>query len=154
MVTEQDVIQRWEELADDEERILFIVGGAGSGKSKLIRDLSVREGWMKFNAKDLVEEDILLVPHTKRQAAVQENVCKILGTSKADVILLDDVEILFAPILCLDPVTLLKSISTKFPLVVGWKGRREDGYLFLEHNNNPDYYKHTIEHGQHVISVG
>ena len=41
MVTAQDIKERWESLQADEERILFIVGGPGSGKSKLIRELAV-----------------------------------------------------------------------------------------------------------------
>ena len=32
MVTVQDVRERWEQIQDDDERILFIVGGPGSGK--------------------------------------------------------------------------------------------------------------------------
>ena len=40
MVTVQDVKERWEKIQGDDERILFIVGGPGSGKSLLIRELS------------------------------------------------------------------------------------------------------------------
>ena len=40
MVTVQDVRERWEKIQGDDERILFIVGGPGSGKSLLIRELS------------------------------------------------------------------------------------------------------------------
>lgn len=32
MVTVQDVKARWDEIQNDDERILFIVGGPGSGK--------------------------------------------------------------------------------------------------------------------------
>ena len=40
MVTVQDVKERWEQIQNNDERILFIVGGPGSGKSLLIRELS------------------------------------------------------------------------------------------------------------------
>ena len=33
MVTVQDVRERWEQIQGDDERILFIVGGPGSGKN-------------------------------------------------------------------------------------------------------------------------
>ena len=38
MVTVQDVKERWEQIQNGDERILFIVGGPGSGKSLLIRE--------------------------------------------------------------------------------------------------------------------
>lgn len=44
MVTVQDVRERWEQIQGDDERILFIVGGPGSGKSLLIRELSEQKG--------------------------------------------------------------------------------------------------------------
>ena len=47
MVTVQDVRERWEQIQGDDERILFIVGGPGSGKSLLIRELSEQKGWKK-----------------------------------------------------------------------------------------------------------
>ena len=51
MVTAQDIKERWNSLQADEERILFIVGGPGSGKSKLIRELAEQDGWKYIEAK-------------------------------------------------------------------------------------------------------
>ena len=56
MVTVQDVKERWEKIQNDDERILFIVGGPGSGKSLLIRELSEQKGWKYLEAKQLIEE--------------------------------------------------------------------------------------------------
>ena len=50
MVTVQDVKERWEKIQGDDERILFIVGGPGSGKSLLIRELSEQKGWKLSNS--------------------------------------------------------------------------------------------------------
>jgi len=57
MVTVQDVKERWEKIQGDDERILFIVGGPGSGKSLLIRELSEQKGWKYLEAKQLIEEE-------------------------------------------------------------------------------------------------
>ena len=51
MVTVQDVKERWEQIQDSDERILFVVGGPGSGKSLLIRELSEQKGWKYLEAK-------------------------------------------------------------------------------------------------------
>ena len=59
MVTAQDIKARWDELENVEERILFVVGAPGSGKSKLIRELAEQDGWKYIEAKDLIEEEFL-----------------------------------------------------------------------------------------------
>ena len=72
MVTVQDVKERWEKIQNDDERILFIVGGPGSGKSLLIRELSEQKGWKYLEAKQLIEEEFLLVPRDERPQLAEE----------------------------------------------------------------------------------
>ena len=72
MVTVQDVKERWEKIQGDDERILFIVGGPGSGKSLLIRELSEQKGWKYLEAKQLIEEEFLLVPRDERPQLAEE----------------------------------------------------------------------------------
>ena len=42
MVTDADVLKRWKYIAQDDEKLLILIGGPGSGKSKLIRELTSR----------------------------------------------------------------------------------------------------------------
>jgi len=72
MVTVQDVKERWEQIQNNDERILFIVGGPGSGKSLLIRELSEQKGWKYLEAKQLIEEEFLLVPRDERPQLAEE----------------------------------------------------------------------------------
>ena len=44
MVTDADVLKRWKYIAQDDEKLLILIGGPGSGKSKLIRELSRTAG--------------------------------------------------------------------------------------------------------------
>jgi len=66
MVTAQDIKERWNSLQADEERILFIVGGPGSGKSKLIRELAEQDGWKYIEAKELIDDEFLEVARDLR----------------------------------------------------------------------------------------
>lgn len=153
MITEQDVLQRWDEIQNDEERILFIVGGPGSGKSKIIRNLAEQEGWEYIEAKELIEEEFLEVPHEERPAKAQDVICKALKAVDAQVVLIDSVDVLFAPILNLHPIELLRAISKMYPIVVGWRGHFDGSQLHLEHNNDPRYFSVEVQYKNHVVVV-
>lgn len=154
MITEQDVMQRWDKIQQDEERILFVVGGPGSGKSRLIRTLAEQEGWKYIPAKELIDEDFLEVAHDLRPQMAEDQICKVLKACGSEVVLIDDVDVLFAPILNIQPIELLRTISRIYPLVVGWRGRFDGEQLYLEHNNDPEYYTHKVEYKDHVLVVG
>lgn len=153
MVTVQDVKERWEQIQGDEERILFIVGGPGSGKSLLIRELAEQKGWKYLEAKQLIEEEFLLVPRDERPKLAEDVIRRALTCSDTEVVLLDGINVLFAPILNLEPLDILKTISKTYPIVVGWRGHLEGDQLYLEHNNNPKHAVVTISQPEHVIVI-
>ena len=43
MVTDADVLKRWKYIAQDDEKLLIIIGSPGSGKSQLIRELTYQD---------------------------------------------------------------------------------------------------------------
>ena len=153
MVTVQDVKERWEQIQGDEERILFIVGGPGSGKSLLIRELAEQKGWKYLEAKQLIEEEFLLVPRDERPKLAEDVIRRALTRSDTEVVLLDGINVLFAPILNLEPLDILKTISKTYPIVVGWRGHLEGDQLNLERNNNPKHAVVTISQPEHVIVI-
>lgn len=153
MVTEKNVMEKWEEIKNDEEQILFIVGAPGSGKSAILRGLGERENWQYIEAKELLNEAILEVPREMRPEKAEELLMLEINRKDAEVVIIDSIDILFAPILNLEPVEMLKKISQEHPLVIGWKGQLNEDVLYLEHNNNPRYYEHPVKNVNHVIVV-
>ena len=153
MVTEAEVLARWKEIQNDEEKLLFIVGGPGSGKSKIIRGLAFQDGWKYMEAKDLINEDFLEFARDLRPEMAKEEVCTALKATGSEVVLLDNVVVLFAPILNLNPIALLKNLSKKYPLIVGWRGSFDGEKLYLEHNGNPHYSSIEVEYPNHIITL-
>ena len=78
---------------------------------------------------------------------------RALTRSDTEVVLLDGINVLFAPILNLEPLDILKTISKTYPIVVGWRGHLEGDQLYLEHNNNPKHAVVTISQPEHVIVI-
>lgn len=153
MVTLKTVMGVWEKIKGDEENIMFIVGKPGSGKSKLLRGLSENEGWQYIEAKELLNSVIFEVPREGRPERVEELLVEEMNRYDADVVILDSIDILFAPILNLKPVEILERISKNHALVVGWKGSVDGDVLCLEHNNNPRYYEQPITNHERIVVV-
>jgi hypothetical protein len=80
----------------------------------------------------LVTEELLeLVPKARPQQA-PAIMAKILGQMNAQVVLLDGMQVLFAPVLHLDPLFLLRQLSKKQMIITAWPGEF-DGKNLLFH---------------------
>lgn len=154
MVTDADVLKRWKYIAQDEEKLLILIGGPGSGKSKVLRELTYQEGWKFCEAKDLIDDEFLEIPRADRPEKAISLISAAIHRLNPRVLMIDNVDFLFAPILNLDPVKLLSELSKEVPLVVGWRGSLEGNTLFFEHNGDPKYAKFTINDPNHVMLLG
>ena len=136
----QMVVDYVQTMKGDDEKLVLIVGKPGSGKSKIMRELATNRGWKYVDGQILVTPDLLeLVPKTRPREA-PHIMDGILAQEKAQVILLDGIQVLFTPLLQLDPLALLKQLSKKYAIVAAWPGQYEDGKLsFLELGQTEPY---------------
>jgi hypothetical protein len=125
----QMVVDYVQELKDSQERLVLIVGKPGSGKSKIMRELGLNRGWRYVDCRELVTDELLeLVPKARPREAPYI-MDRLLEAERADVILLDNVQILFTPMLSLDPLVLLRQLSRKHSIVAAWPGAYESDRL-------------------------
>ena len=118
----QRIVETVREGQKTAERLVLLVGRPGSGKSKLLRELSTIRRWQYVNCRAFLTEELLeMVPKVRAQEA-SGIIAKALDALKADVIVLDDMQVLFAPVLQVDPLQLLKHLGRKFTVVAAWPG--------------------------------
>lgn len=153
MVTAEEVRACVAEVEQLEEKILFVVGGAGSGKSKVLRELEHSRGWSYVEAKELLMEKLFEVEHDARTVEAKDSFLQAFRAIEGDVVILDSVEILFAPIFRLEPMQLLRDLSRERVLVVGWRGVFDGTMLSLEHNSKKDYFTYEIQEPRHVLTL-
>jgi len=128
-VSIQMVADYVQDMKDAQERLVLLVGKPGSGKSKIMRQLGLTRGWRYVDCRNLVTDELLeLVPKARpREApAIMD---KLLEAERAEVILLDSVQVLFTPMLNIEPLSLLRQLSRKHTLVVAWPGEYQNGRL-------------------------
>ncbi len=153
MVTAADVKARWKEVQDFEEKILFVVGGPGSGKSKILRELEQTEGWRYVEAKELLMEKLFEFEHDDRVIEAKESFLEAFQAYADDVVIIDSIEILFAPIFNLEPMDLLKKLSRENPVIIGWRGSFDGTTLALEHNSKKNYFSYEVSEPKHVLTL-
>lgn len=125
----QMVVDYVQELKGSQEKLVLLVGKPGSGKSKIMRELGLNRGWRYVDCRELVTDELLeLVPKARPQEAPRL-MDKLLEAERAEVILLDNVQVMFTPMLNLDPLVLLRQLGRKHAIVAAWPGEYADGRL-------------------------
>ena len=117
-----NLAQKIEALHTSEHKLLLIVGGPGSGKSKAIREYSNETGIPMLDLD-------MIFQHTPTEKLVEE-MKQFLSTYRQPVLLLDNKKILYAKDSQIDLLEFLKAASADRPVVATWNGKVEDGQLF------------------------
>jgi len=133
----QQIVETVREGQKSTECLVLLVGRPGSGKSKLLRELSTIRGWHYVNCRTFLTEELLeMVPKVRAQEAPRI-ITAALEMLKPEVVVLDDMQVLFAPVLQVDPLQLLKHLSRKFSVVAAWPGEYDGTKLVAATSGQP-----------------
>lgn len=128
------VIRRIGQAAELYNRLVILAAPAGTGKTAALQDVHERTSAPLINVN--LELSRRMLDLTERQRALQlpRLLAEVVGASAADVVLLDNIEILFDPSLRQDPLRLLQGLSRNKTVVAAWSGeiRAEDRGLRAE----------------------
>jgi len=103
-------------------RLVLAVGPAGSGKTEAFAELAAAHRWPRVNVNLQLAERLLDLTQKQRAArgaGLLEDIVKATG---AEVVLLDNIEMLFAVELAQDPLRLLQGLSRNRTIVAAWPG--------------------------------
>jgi len=116
------VIQRIGQAAELYHRLVMLVAPAGSGKTAALQEVHERTAAPLINVN--LELSRRMLDLTARQRALQlpRLLQEIVGAFAADVVLPDNIEILFDISLKQDPLRLLQGLSRNKTVVAAWSG--------------------------------
>jgi DNA polymerase III delta prime subunit len=120
-------------------KLVLLIGPSGSGKTGLLRALAASKGYAYLNINLALSERMLELTRIQRARQVDRLMKEIVDEATADVILLDNLEILFAPALQVDPLRLLQSTSRNRVIVAAWNGTYRDGVLSYAEPQHPEH---------------
>ncbi|HLI77594.1 MAG TPA: BREX-3 system P-loop-containing protein BrxF [Acidobacteriaceae bacterium] len=140
----EEIRHRLSGIADLYHRLVLLVGPSRSGKTTALRALAKADGLPLVNlGVDLSER---LLDLTERQRALQAPrlLEEVAASVSADVVLLDNTDILFASALRQDPLRLLQGASRRRTIVAAWLGTVDGGYLTYAVPEHPEFRRYPL----------
>lgn len=138
------VIRRIGQAAELYHRLVMLVAPAGAGKTAALQDIHERTAAPLVNVN--LELSRRMLDLTERQRALQlpRLLAEIVGASAADVILLDNIEVLFDVSLRQDPLRLLQGLSRNKTVVAAWGGSIDGAHMVYATPDHPEYRRYPL----------
>lgn len=147
------VIELLEHARGRYERLVLLVGQSGSGKTEVLQEVVGKTGARYINVNLELSERLLELTARQRALRAAEVLREIVNDGNSDIVVLDNIELLFEASLELDPLTCLQKISRNRAIVGSWNGRVEGGYLIYAEPGNPEYKKSQVK-DLLVVAIG
>ena len=140
-----DQVMRKIKQADElYHRLMLVVAPSGAGKTTVLQDVKERVGAPLVNVN--LDLSRLMLDLTERQRALQlpQLLREIINDAKGDVVLLDNIEILFDTSLKQDPLRLLQGLSRNKTVVAAWNGSIDDDHMIYAVPEHPEYRRYIV----------
>ena len=138
------VIGRIDQAAELYHRLVVLVAPAGAGKTAALQDVHERTGAPLLNIN--LELSRRMLELTERQRALQlpRLLSEMVSAAQADVVLLDNIEVLFDISLKQDPLRLLQGLSRNKTVVAAWNGSVDRGHMVYATPDHPEYKRYAV----------
>ncbi len=138
------VIRRIGQATEMYHRLVMLVAPAGAGKTAALQDVHERTMAPLVNVN--LELSRRMLDLTERQRALQlpRLLAEIVGASAADVVLLDNVEVLFDVSLKQDSLRLLQGLSRNKTVVAAWSGSIDGEHMVYATPDHPEYKRYPL----------
>lgn len=119
--------------------LTLVVGPHGAGKTCLLRLLARQTGYPMYLLSLELSRALRQVPPEARARQVSAVLREEVAALHSDVVLVDRIELLFAPALRSDPLRLLRQVGRLCSLVVAWPGSYENDCLTYAEPGHPEF---------------
>jgi len=123
-------------------RLILAVGPARSGKTEALASLASARGWPHMNVNLRLAERLLDLTQKQRAVRVAGLLDDIVKATSAEVVLLDNIEMLFAVELAQDPLRLLQGLSRHRVIIAAWPGMFDGRALTYAEPNHREFKKY------------
>lgn len=146
---DQQVIERLEHLVEEisalQSKLVLLIGAPGSGKTALLNALGKSRGAKPLNVGSVLGSRLATTPQRQRRIHANTILRELADQHvKGDLLLLDNIELLFDRTLELDPLDLLKRHARARRVVAVWPGAMRDGRLTYAEMGHPEHQTYGL----------
>lgn len=127
------------QVEDLYHRLVLLTAPAGQGKTAALRKLAQQDGCSYININLELSRRLLELTERQRLLKTPQVLREVVETVSAQIVLLDNLELLFDQTLKQDPLRLLQGISRNLTVVAAWNGTVENGFLTYARIGHPEY---------------
>jgi hypothetical protein len=133
-----------DQVAELYHRLVLLVASAGAGKTAALRDVQQRRGVPLVNVNLELSRQMLDLTERQRALQLPRLLSDVVNASESEVILLDNIEVLFDVSLKQDPLRLLQGLSRNKTVVAAWSGSVDGQYLVYATPDHPEYRRYPL----------
>ncbi len=152
-----EVLSRIRDVRTMYHRLVLLVGPPGSGKTRILQEIGEQTGAPRINVGLELSERLLDLSKEERQLNVafyfEDIVSGHCREMESQMVLLDNIEILFDSSLFVNVLPLLQKVSRNTTLVVAWPGYAQDGFLGYSEPGHSEYCRWPSS-GLVIVQVG
>jgi len=128
-------------------KLVLVIGSFGSGKTALLRmyKRTNPENVEFIGLNHVLTRRLIDIPTRQLPFESERCVNEVVKEYKSPILLVDNIEALFDPVLSLDPLRLLQRLSRVKTLVVAWPGRLEKGEVSYAEPGYKEYKAYSIK---------
>ena len=138
------VIREIGHAAELYHRLVMLVAPAGSGKTAALQDVHDRTAAPLINVNLELSRRMLDLTERQRTLQLPRLLSEIVGVSAVDVVLLDNIEVLFDVSLKQDPLRLLQGLSRNKTVVAAWSGSIVGENMVYATPDHPEYRRYPV----------
>jgi len=140
-----EAIRKVQQASELRYQMVLIVGPEGSGKTALLQEVKRRTDAPLINVNLELSKRMLDLTERQRILYIPRLLDEIANHTTNQLVLLDNLEILFDVALKQDPLQLLKNLSRNRVVVASWNGSVENDYLTYAAPRHPEYRTYRIQ---------
>ena len=138
------VIRKIGQAAELYHRLVMLVAPAGAGKTAALQDVHERTAAPLININLELSRRMLDLTERQRALMLPRLLAEIVDASAADVVLLDNIEVLFDVSLKQDPLRLLQGLSRNKTVVAAWSGSVDREHMVYATPDHPEYRRYPL----------
>lgn len=140
-----NIIEKISQAAQLYYRLVLLAGATGAGKTAALQMVHERTKALLINVNLELSKRMLELTERQRVLQLPQLLAEIVGASASDVVLLDNIEVLFAIALQQDPLRLLQGLSRNTTIVAAWNGTIDKEHLSYATPDHPEYRRYPIK---------